>query len=30
MVHRKIRKEDVIKALMSRDLDKEQADMIVV
>ena len=26
----KIRKEDVVKALMSRDLDKEQADMIVV
>ena len=26
----KIRKEDIVKALMSRDLDKEQADMIVV
>ncbi|MPM63855.1 Competence protein ComM [bioreactor metagenome] len=25
-----IRKEDIIKALMSRDLDKEQANMIVV
>lgn len=26
----RIRKEDIVKALMSRDLDKEQADMIVV